>query len=230
LLLQNARANIAVGLAAAFRMLLRVQEECEDHVSRYATVPPKVVVHVADLAIWAGEAGAEFEQAQVTLKSESISETKSLTVEVLRPNGERSWMVVPSPGGMLELRHTWSWPWMAVAVAMACLACVCLAIALGLELHLDFVSPLAQTLHVSPPIMAMWFGGFSALAIMVIGGMCCRNRYHHYGYVPAATSCAAPPVSCQQEAGPREPFLARRGYCQLREGQVDDAANTIEVV
>lgn len=224
-LLHNAKANIAVGLVAAFRMLLRVQEECEADVSRSSKIPSKVVVHVGELAAWAKEAGPQdFEQGVVSLKSESLSETKSLTVEVTRPTGDRTFYVVQTTG-VLDL-PLGSPPVMGLGVIMALLSVLCLAVAIGLEWKLEALRPLPLALGVSSQIAAMVFGGSSGLCIVFLGGICCCHRYR--GYTPAPVSCAAAvPNSCQ-EVGPREPFLARRGYCQLQE--VDDAENTIQVV
>jgi len=261
-LLKNAKANLAVGLAAAFRMLLRVQEECEQDVARSSKVPPKVIVHVGELATWAREAGAahrvhfqeessicgqsEFEQAAVTLKMESLPDSKSYTVIVSRPASDRSGHPQTEAGPTWELRHslclTWSYWKITVSVLIAFLSLLCLAVVFGVEFRWQFVRPLPHLLGVSPRLVALASGSLSAIGILVIGSSCWCHRYH--GYVPApvsyqsVTAVPASIVVSRQEVGPREPFLARRGYCQLEaidEGESVELEpladqNTLEVV
>jgi len=85
MLLQHAKNNQAVGLKAAFEMMLRVQTMCEQTVSARTA---KVVVHFTELAAWAKDAGPdldEFAQAIITLRSECHTNTMVFTVEVSRP-------------------------------------------------------------------------------------------------------------------------------------------------
>jgi len=86
-LLRNAQANPAVGLAAAMRMLVRVQERCDAAASlRFSTL--KVYVHLKDLAMWANEAGGvagEFDQARLEVRTEDLGDTRVFTIQVVRP-------------------------------------------------------------------------------------------------------------------------------------------------
>jgi hypothetical protein len=82
-LLKNAQENPLVGLTAAFRMLVRVQERCVADKSIY-----KVYVHLGDLADWARDAGGtagEFDSATLEVRREDQDDTRIFTVEVLRP-------------------------------------------------------------------------------------------------------------------------------------------------
>jgi hypothetical protein len=82
-LLKNAQENPAVGLTAAFRMLVRVQERCIADKSIY-----KAYVHLGDLADWARDAGGtqgDFSTATLDVHREDQDDTRVFTVEVVRP-------------------------------------------------------------------------------------------------------------------------------------------------
>jgi len=83
-LLSNAEANRAVGLPAALRMLIRVQEECSRETEFQCS---KVVVHLDTLAAWSKDVQPDsFREADVVLLSDDFApgEPRVVTVGVER--------------------------------------------------------------------------------------------------------------------------------------------------
>jgi hypothetical protein len=92
LLIEQAKANHSVGIVAALRMLIRVQEGAEKVLKSQSAMPSKVMLQLDQLGQWARDADQpnEFAQAAVSLRCEGSSETKIFTVEVHRPGTERT--------------------------------------------------------------------------------------------------------------------------------------------
>lgn len=77
-----------MGLTAAFRMLVRVQDRCAADRSVF-----KVYVHLGELADWARDAGGtagDFDSATFDVHREDQDDTRIFTVEVIRPAGRRT--------------------------------------------------------------------------------------------------------------------------------------------
>jgi len=220
-LLLNAKSNAAVGLVRALRMLLVVQERCLEAVANYRAPPSKVMVHIGELATWAREAREEeFVQAGINLKIESLTEQKVFTVQVLRPTGDRSHSVERE--GVLDLGRIWPWAWTLCVICVIMLCLVCSLIALGISMRVDAVKPLPKSMGIPRRFAFLAFSSVSGLSFMIVGGMC---FYYVFRSCACPRTCPAATVSCQED-GPREPFLQRRGYCQL--GQIDE--EVIQVV
>jgi hypothetical protein len=90
-LIDNAKANNAVGTVAALRMLIRVQAEIAKVLASQPSVPSKVMLRLDELGQWAKDAGpdvTEFSQAAVSLNYEGKGDTQMFIVQVNKPGAD----------------------------------------------------------------------------------------------------------------------------------------------
>jgi hypothetical protein len=219
-LLNNAKSNEAVGLRAAFDMLIRVQEMCETAVS---SSTEKVVVHFSELAAWAKDAGPdpdEFAKAYISLHSESRTETKVFTVTVSRPEGTSSGSSKRT--SVLYDANPWRWRclfFLIIVILLAALAGLGVLVLRPRIWHHLVLKDLGishKLARYSLPALATIAG--VALLLLICACFFCQRRPQAPDPRPF-NDVEAGIVGGSPSDG-REPLLSRRGYVRLE--QTDD--------
>jgi len=230
-LLHNAKSNDAVGLKAAFDMLIRVQEMCEETVSAKTS---KVVVHFTELAAWAKDAGPdpeEFAKAQMFLRSESSTtsdllqsraEIKVYSVIVSRPEG--GWQSSSKRRSGFYDDNPWRYrclQFLLFVIMIAALAGLSFCVLRPSMSH-HYIHSLSLSPRYLKYIDKYIVPAFAVLAgvsfLLLLCSCCCQRR-------------PSPVVSSEEQKGPNdiesgvvpggsEPLLSRRGYVRLE--QTDD--------
>jgi len=222
-LLRNAQANPAVGLTAALRMMVRVQERCDVANAMFLRAATnKVYVHLNELSSWAQDAGpfaGEFHTARLEVRSEDLGDTRVFTVQVLRPktksgNGSSA---SDHKGGCLScicscLR--------GLVLMMTVLACLASAAAAGALWHFpeeeteDYVEEYGLG-HSRKTIMHA-LGLLSVVLFFLLNLICCRRccciSCEDCGSMRGCCSCRA--LACCTGGTPRAGTLAC-GYSRL---------------
>jgi hypothetical protein len=221
-LLQNSQANKAVGLAAALKMMVRVQELCAAASSRF-NVPMKVYVNLEELASWAKDASGSaevFTSADMQVSFEDRGDTRYFTLNVMRPDGDYS-----NAG-------------MSMGKAESCCSKCCRYSFGFLMFLLFFVSGAgAVVMYLRPelcihyvkslkPVKHMYveaaLGGTSLLSLIFFM-LCCRLCSCCSGTSDSYSWCNRPPNSREDQAS--QPFLCSYSRLRVEDEHVESPNN-----
>lgn len=232
-MLHNAKANEAVGLIAAFQMLLNVQELCERTVPKHTA---KVVVNFAELADWAKEAGpdpGDFMKATPKLRMESQTETRVYWVTVERPSESERRRSRGDRGaeGMLSRWLRCFFYFLLIVLFLMSSAGLAYSV-----LRPASCRHLWRRIHFSEEHGFYALCGVSGFSLLLLCGACLMNRCSaDYAYREVPTTAAGlgqpasktlSPVLVGGDGG--VPLLSRRGYSRLK--AVENASDNDEAV
>jgi len=210
-LLQNAKANEAIGLREALEMLLRVQILCEQTVSDGT---PKVVVDFSELAAWAKEVGDPnvFSLANISLRTEKHTSTEVFTIDVHRPDNVTQGRFRRMSG------TTENSCWCGI---LKFILLLCFIIALG-GAYCEFMQPKLVNrlgdrvgIHLAPKILRYGSAGLVCLFLFLLICVCWirsrRTASAPYQRLSLQDSKDSKGFSKDSDA----PLLSRRGYVRL---------------
>jgi len=179
-LLRNAQANPAVGLTAALRIMVRVQERCDVANAMFLrSSTNKVYVHLNELASWAQDAGAlagDFDKARLEVRSEDLGDTRVFSVQVLRPKGKsgnnRS---VDHEGGRCSCFCACLRCLVTMVIALMCVASAAGAGAVWYLPEKETHVYVKESGHSAKTVMKA-LGLLSVVLFLLLNLLCCRRR------------------------------------------------------
>jgi len=195
--LQNAKANRSVGLCAALRMLLRVQELCAE--VQLQDSHRKVVVNLGSIAEWAKDARLEsgdFLMVQLSLQCcDAQDDAKIMTIEVIRPVPTSNMQEEEDPVSRPTQSRCSAWCGSAQALLLASILVNAIAVCLNFS---DAASAkLLPDRRLRFPTALFLNVVAALLAVLLFRRLCGRE----------AQSDRSAPAVTTQDVGPREPFL-----------------------
>jgi len=192
-LLRNAQVNPNVGLTAALRMMVRVQERCDVTASMRLNIV-KVYVHLSEIASWAHDAGAgDFEKARLEVRSEDLNDTRVYTVDVVRPVRTKKKGSARGADGCCSRFCGCLRCLFMLLLLLLLTASVGLAACYRLRPEkLEPAMPYLDEAGVSPKLALKGLGCVAMVSFTILLLMCCQRRCGECGGLCCCSCCSTP--------------------------------------